>query len=386
MTNSRIFDYVLVGGGLHNSLVALALHDMQPNASVVLIEKELHIGGNHTWCFHEQDIPEQARPFVEPMVSSSWPGYEVIFPRYRRQLDSRYEGLRSEDLDSAVIDSFERTKSSALLRGAPVSRVAADHVILEDGSKIEGRCVFDARGPDAWTAGLGETGYQKFLGIEVELTRPHGLERPILMDASVPQADGFTFFYVLPLTPDTLLVELTFFSDTPDLDGEWAEEQIEEYAIQQGWSFQRALRRERGSIPLPVEFERPPMEWPLIWGYSGGWFHPATGYSFPIAVNLAVLVGRTPLERVIEAVRSCEQSYRRSFRFALRLNGLLFRWFRPEHRVGAFERFYRNDEEQIKRFYALRMSGWDRMRLMIGRPPRGFSVRARLGRASRLGR
>ena len=38
------------------------------------------------------------------------------------------------------------------------------------------------------------------------------------MDATVPQVDGYRFFYVLPLAPDRLLVEDTYFSDSTHLD------------------------------------------------------------------------------------------------------------------------------------------------------------------------
>ena len=40
------------------------------------------------------------------------------------------------------------------------------------------------------------------------------------------------------------------------------------------------------------------------------------------------------------------------------------------------ERFYREmPEDTIRRFYALDMTVGDRARLLLGRPPRGFSLR-----------
>ena len=43
---------------------------------------------------------------------------------------------------------------------------------------------------------------------------------------------------------------------------------------------------------------RPGRAGPLVAGYQGGWFHPATGYSLPAAARLAALVGELPAERV----------------------------------------------------------------------------------------
>jgi lycopene beta-cyclase len=40
----------------------------------------------------------------------------------------------------------------------------------------------------------------------------------------------------------------------------------------------------------------------------------------------------------------------------------------------VFERFYGLPEPLIHRFYALSLSRLDRARILIGRPPRGFSL------------
>ncbi|HSK00525.1 MAG TPA: lycopene cyclase family protein, partial [Kofleriaceae bacterium] len=71
-------------------------------------------------------------------------------------------------------------------------------------------------------------------------------------------------------------------------------------------------------------------------------------------------------------------------RFCHRLNRLLFRWFEEGHEWRAIERFYRLPAPLIRRFYALETSAADRARILIGRPPRGFSLRAGLaGRRAR---
>ena len=50
------FDYLLVGGGLGNALIALQLFVKQPQARVGLIEQGAAIGGDHIWCFHAGDV------------------------------------------------------------------------------------------------------------------------------------------------------------------------------------------------------------------------------------------------------------------------------------------------------------------------------------------
>ena len=47
--------------------------------------------------------------------------------------------------------------------------------------------VVDARGASRRPG--GGTGFQKFVGQEVQLAAPHGLTKPVLMDATVDQSD-----------------------------------------------------------------------------------------------------------------------------------------------------------------------------------------------------
>jgi lycopene beta-cyclase len=66
------FDYVLVGGGLANGLLALALFSERPDVRIALVEAGATLGGDHLWCFHGGDIPPLAVAWVRPLVATSW--------------------------------------------------------------------------------------------------------------------------------------------------------------------------------------------------------------------------------------------------------------------------------------------------------------------------
>jgi lycopene beta-cyclase len=117
-------------------------------------------------------------------------------------------------------------------------------------------------------------------------------------------------------------------------------------------------------------------------GYGGGWFHPTTGYSFPMAARFAGVVAREKPEHLRLALRSLARSHGRQLRFATLLNRLLFGAFVPEDRRNVLERFYQLPEASIRRFYALTTSAGDRARIVCGRPPRGFSLRVALTRGA----
>ena len=374
-------DLALCGGGLQSGLIVAAVCGSGSVGTVALAERE-RIGGNHTWCFHAGDLSPAMRRHVEPFVAYRWSSYEVRFPGYRRVLDTPYAMISSERLRSAVLRMLEKRAGSMACERMPADVAGGGTVRLADGRTLAARTVVDARG-------AGDTavpcGWQKFYGEEITLRHGHGLTRPIVMDATVAQRDGYRFMYVLPLTPERALVEDTSFSDGPELDEDERRWRIAEWLHEHGWEALRVERTERGVLPMPMA--EAPEDSPspfarssvVAGGYRGGWFHPGTGYSLPLAAELAELIAATPADALPAAVASSATERRRRARFCHLLNRLLFRWYPPEARRGIFERFYRLPASTVARYYAMRLRPSDKMRILGGRPPAGLSIPARHG-------
>jgi lycopene beta-cyclase len=370
-------DFVLVGGGLQNALILLALRQYAPDKSVVLIEREPVVGGNHVWSHHPLDVPSAAKDFVEPLVHAAWPGYEVEFPNLSRRLSGGYASITSSNLHNRVTELAEQTPNQLrVLTEATVESVGSEGVVLSNGERIMGRRVIDARGPERTAP--EKTGYQKFLGLHVRLKKPGPRTIPMLMDARLPQKNGFRFMYVLPFESDEVLLEDTYFSDGPELDEDLLERGILEYADREEYEIDEIVGRETGVLPMPYKFNfNKPEDSPFTAGYAGGWFHPGTGYSLPAAARVALSVAQHA-EAPAEALRSLWQAHQHQARYAAFLNRMLFTAFPPENRWHVFERFYRLPEELIDRFYAMEMTWGDRMRILSGRPPRGMSLKLAL--------
>jgi len=211
------FDHVIVGGGLQAALLALALRERQPAATVAVLERGEALGGNHTWSLHEGDVPDEARAFVEPLVVHRSMAYDVRFPGLERTVHHAYATVTSARLDAVVRERLSGP-GCQVRTGAEAVDVGPRVVRLADGGTVEGQLVVDARGPSPVSPAAA--GFQKFLGLELKLEGPRAPERPVVMDATVPQADGFRFVYLLPLAPDRVLVEDTYFSGSaaPDSD------------------------------------------------------------------------------------------------------------------------------------------------------------------------
>lgn len=397
-------DYALVGGGLQNGLLALALGHAQPSAKIAIVERGPTLGGNHTWCFHAGDVPAAAQPWFAPLIAHRWPGYDVCFPLRRRHVAAEYGCVTSARLHELVSARPQLT----LLLEHEVTRVLPHRVSARGpgGALVElaAAAVIDARGPAL--ASESRAAYQKFVGLEVELAAPHHLSVPLLMDATCEQLDGFRFLYVLPLGERRLLVEDTYFSTSPLLELEVLRQRCRDACAARGWAIARELREERGVLPLPLDdtegdtgdgdtgdadqgsgakdadsaASARAAGLPLRAGYGGGWFHPVTGYSLPIAVRLALAVAATPpAELPGPQVAALAARHRKQRAFAHRLNAMMFRWFPDAQRFRVLEHFYRLPEPLIRRFYALELTAADRLRIFLGRPPRGMSWRAALG-------
>jgi lycopene beta-cyclase len=376
-------DYLLVGGGLQNGLIALAIRAHQPAARIVMIERGHAPGGNHTWCFHAGDIPAGGDAWIDPLVTVRWSSYDVAFPTRRRTLHTPYACVSSQRLAECVSSALA-VPGSQLLLHASAEHVGTNHIVVRDREgtrEIHASAVIDARGPDR--TNVAACGWQKFLGQELALAAPHDLQRPLLMDATVVQRDGFRFMYVLPLAPDRVLVEDTYFSDGTYLDVEDTRAQIATYVAARGWNA-TVVREETGVLPMPWELAPPSPTAPLVAGYAGSWFHPVTGYSFPIAARLAAFIAARPAAELFgPELVAFAAAHARQLAFAQRLTRMMFRWFSPAQRHHVLARFYGLPDEAIRRFYALELTTLDRARIFAGPPPRGMSWRAVLGMEAR---
>lgn len=366
-------DIVLVGGGLANGLIAHRLKTLRPDVRLLVLEAGEGLGGNHTWSFHEGDLTAAEHRWLAPFIVHRWPGYEVRFPARGRKVSTGYLSATSD----RFLEVLGRSLDRSVRTGAKVVSLNATSVTLDSGERIDAGCVIDGRGPRP--SPHLTLGFQKFLGQEIELTHPHGLDGPIVMDATIPQSDGYRFVYVLPLGPKTLLIEDTYYADGPDLDPQRLRAEISAYAAAHGWTIERVVREEDGILPIALggdisAFWDERADIPCV-GLAAALFHPTTGYSLPDAVRVADLVAGLPdlsSPAVFAAMRrhSTETWKRRSF-FRM-LNRLLFFAGAEDRRYEVLQHFYRLPDPLVARFYAARLSMPDRLRILTGKPPVPF--------------
>ena len=370
-SDGGIADALLVGGGLASSLIALRLKRSRPDLRIIMLEREMRIGGEHTWCHFATDVSPAISDWLGPLIVHDWAGYDVRFPAHRRTLPTHYRAITSGRLHTVM---SELLGEDAWL-GVEASEVKADSVRLIDGRRLAAPLVIDARGPRR--SNRLALGWQKFLGQEVRLAQPHGLTTPIVMDATVAQLDGYRFLYVLPTSGDTMLIEDTRYSDGPALDRAALEADITAYALTQGWQVIEVTREEVGVLPIALAGD---IE--AYWadekpgaadaGMRAALFHPTTGYSSPDAARTAEMIAGLPrltTTAVRAAIIEMSKNAWRARSFYRLLNRMLFRAAEPAKRYKVLERFYRLPTPLIERFYAGEATLADKVRILAGKPP-----------------
>lgn len=343
---------VIAGGGLAGCLTALALAKLRPDVSIRLVEQGEAFGGNHIWSFFDADVATADRWLIEPIIAKSWDGYDIRFPERRRTLPTRYNSTRSNLLDRLM---RERLRPDQYRLGETADRFD-----------------IDARG--AANLEALDLGWQKFVGREYRLTAPHGLVRPIVMDACVDQADGYRFVYCLPFTEDRLLIEDTYYATDPTLDRAEIGARIEAYADAQGWRVATLEDEEAGVLPVAMggNFDAfwPESDRTARIGLTGGFFHPTTGYSLPDAVRIALLIARqADFSALPTLLRAESRRLWKARGFYRLLDRMLFRAAAPAERYRVLEHFYRLPPDLVERFYAAQSTLVDKARILSGKPP-----------------
>lgn len=364
---------ILVGAGLANGLLADRLLASHPTLDLLVLEAGPTAGGEHTWCFHEHDVPDHTLLWLQPFISAAWLGHDVAFPGLKRSLPGGYFAIRSEDFAARLTQQL----GPRLRLDTAVREVTSTSVLLHDGSTLTADVVIDGRGFPLTPR--GDCGYQKFLGRELLLRAPHGLTRPLLMDATVEQRDGFRFLYVLPWDERRVLVEDTRYADTATLDVPGLREDIDTWIRARGWETERVLREEAAALPIPLSGEAPPSQARPTVGVAAGFFHATTGYSLPFAAATAeLLASQSDLSPglLMAMLDDAALKHWRSMGFFRLLNRMLFRGAAPERRVRVFESFYRHEAELIERFYAGQLRWTDKLAALRQGAPTVPAMRA----------
>jgi lycopene beta-cyclase len=208
-----------------------------------------------------------------------------------RNLRLDWSGFGGADLHRALVETLD-PKQYRL--GTRIVAVREDALVLDGGEEIRAEGAIDARG----TANLSmlELLHEVRLERDYAFAAPHRVDRPVLIDANVPQDGALRFMSCVPLDEMRLVVADVMISERIQPDAE-AGARLDAYVAARGWTGPSQAGEQVGVRPLPYGGD-----FAAFWrlggarvaklGQRGGFVHPVTGRTLGDAVTNAMLLTR----------------------------------------------------------------------------------------------
>ncbi len=261
--------YIIGGGVAGLSLAeALARYPSLPG-EVVISEPRLHYQNDKTFSFwlHES----QPLNYPELTQYKSW-----VFSREDTEISHQGNAWRYCRLPSA--DFYQR----ALERIHAHEKICIEHAHIEQ--KPSADFIFDSRPPRIETF----TTVQSFVGIEFRCVHGLALNQARLMTEMRIEDGIFLFNYILPISENELLVEVTAFDRHP-IEYARLEREVHDWMMGKGLQGLE-LRREQGQIPMGLQLDPDEDHLGMPIGARGGMTRAASGYGW---LNMRAWATRT---------------------------------------------------------------------------------------------
>jgi len=364
MARGRRNGILIAGGGLAGSLAALAIARHRPEVPLLIVEEREKFGGEGFRLFADAEPGDEGAALAGPLAIDRWPGFYVAFPGFSRKLNIACSGFGPEDVHRAMVAALQ-PKNYRL--GTRVVAVREDALVLDGGETIKAEGAIDARGAANMSA--LELLYEARLERDYRFAAPHGVDRPVLVDATIDQGPGLRFFECVPLSAERLLVADICISERASPD-EQAAGRLAAYVKARGWTRPRAGAERAGARLLPIGGD-----FAAFWrlggaraaklGLRGGFVHPLTGRTVADAARTALLLSRqrdfsgNALHDLFEA--EAKQLWKK--REPLRAAVAAIAAAPPDRRRALLERLYRLDAGLLQRVFADRLSLFDRVQV-----------------------
>jgi lycopene beta-cyclase len=292
MSQETVVDLAILGGGCAGLSLAYSLVNRHVERSVVVIEPRVTYTNDRSWCFWAVD--GSVSDAVAPMAGSIWQQVHHRWSRWafgqadqpviaRHASGISYQYLRSSDFYHVCCDGIESSTAVDLCLGQAVQAVtpvSAGWQITTDTQVFVARQVIDTRPPDPGRSGQASL-QQVFLGVEIELAAPTGIDvstAEIMTDMRLVDGE-FCFTYVLPYTATRLLVEVTFFARMIP-DQSVLETELNRVLDKRGWQQASVVRREYAVLPMGLPMAPHTPGQPARAGMAGGALRASSGYGF----------------------------------------------------------------------------------------------------------
>jgi lycopene beta-cyclase len=283
---SKTYDYIILGAGCAglSLLMRMMEEPFFSEKKILVIDREKKNVNDRTWCFWEKE-----NGLFESIVQHQWQTVNFYSDDYSGQLalePYRYKMIRGIDFYEFILKKAT-SFSNIEFHYAEVLSVNSniENAIVElENDSITATYIFNSiqfeKDKKAPTKNLYQL-LQHFKGNTIKTEKPcFNPSIATLMDFRVSQQYGTAFFYLMPLTTTTALVEYTLFTEAL-LPANAYETALKEYIHQfLGIEKYEVLHEEFGIIPMTNQ--RFPLQQNRVvnMGVAGGQVKGSSGYAF----------------------------------------------------------------------------------------------------------
>ena len=259
------FDYVIIGGGCAGLSLAyeLEIHEKLKDKSLAIIEPRDEYKRDKTWSFWKVTSHN-----FDDCVKKNWKNFSINIPDKTNYLDCKnfpYQSIDSGLFYEKINNKLKENKNIFFFKDISEINLKNCFIFNSVPSIKE-----DHR--NLW---------QHFCGVEIE-TQDNFFDDEIfnLMDFDCDQRESVHFFYTLPYSKNTALVETTWLSKVNDNSKKDYDKQITDY-IENHLNLKnyKIIYREEGAIPLFYPIDKNEKNKINI-GTAGGMTRLSTGYTF----------------------------------------------------------------------------------------------------------
>ena len=258
------FDYIIIGGGCSGLSLAyeLEIHEKLKGKTLAIIEPREEYKRDKTWSFWKVFNHN-----FEDCVKKSWNNFTINSSNQTKYVECKktpYQTIDSGMFYQKIISKLKLNKNIYFFKNI--------NEISQNNSIIFNSVYEDKDKNNLW---------QHFSGVEIE-TRKDFFDEEIfnLMDFDCDQRNRVHFFYTLPFTKKTALIETTWISELNNNSLTNYEEQIDNYLCNHLNLRQCKIHfKEQGAIPLfrQKNFKK---QKHIYIGSAGGMTRLSTGYTF----------------------------------------------------------------------------------------------------------
>ena len=279
----NIVDYIIIGGGCSAlSFASEIIKNNIENVTFLIIEGRKKYEDDRSWCFWDKRQNNNKK-----IISKSWKDFSVSFSNQKVVHCSRnysYHYIRSLDFYSHAIDSIKKSKNIDFVLNEKVKKILNrknKFLVYTNKNNYLAKNILDTR-PKKNIFMKTPFLYQSFLGYEITIPSEKYLFRSAgLMENMRYEKDKFLFDYILPLNKNTILLEVTSFSNYK-LSVEALTLLLKESLSKNNLFTFKLKRKEYGVIPMGfIKKNALPINKNYYYaGSLGGAVRPSSGYAF----------------------------------------------------------------------------------------------------------